>query len=273
MLRTIPYLSIEPGRRAVVADLVQVEGGPTYPPSTRSPTPRSPQRETTLAEAFRGWVDDDIEVVPTETLRGDQSREENRRYNAQLMDTSKLAAATVALRRLGYDGGDPHERHRRSQHRRGHTGGGALELDDVIVAVDGEPVDVMGELRDLLQVGGPGAAHTLTVERPAGSDERVDVPITTIAAPEDPARAVIGIVPEERIVGFDFPVEVTIDSGRVGGPSAGLAFALDDPRRAHAGRAHRREEGRRHGHDRLRRHRRAGRWWRAEGGRCPKCRI
>ena len=99
-------------------------------------------------------------MVPTEILRGDQSREENRRYNAQLMDTSKVAAATVALRRLGYAVVI-------------HTTGTvvrnigedtpaaeALELDDVIVAVDGEPVDVLDELRDLLQVGGPGAAHT-----------------------------------------------------------------------------------------------------------------
>ena len=272
-LPTVPYLSIEPGSARVVADLVQVEGARTYPPEHSVAYTTVTQRETTLAEAFRGWVDDDIEVVPTELLRGDQSREENRRYNAQLMDTSKLAAATVALRRLDYEVVI-------------HTSGtvvrnigedtpaaGALELDDVIVAVDGEPVDVMGELRDLLQVGGPGAAHTLTVERPAGSDERVDVPITTIAAPEDPARAVIGIVPEERIVGFDFPVEVTIESGRVGGPSAGLAFALTILDVLTPGELTGGKEGRRHGHDRLRRRRRAGRRWRAEGGRCPKCRI
>ena len=44
--------------------------------------------------------------------------------------------------------------------------------------------------------------------------------------PSDPQRAVIGIAPEDRIVGFDFPIKVTIDSGTVGGPSAGLAFTL-----------------------------------------------
>jgi PDZ domain-containing protein len=66
----------------------------------------------------------------------------------------------------------------------------------------------------------------VTVERPAGSSTRVDVTLTTIAAPDDPGRAVIGISPEDRIVGFDLPIEVTIDSGTVGGPSAGLAFTL-----------------------------------------------
>ena len=101
-----------------------------------------------------------------------------------------------------------------------------LEEDDVIVAVDGEPVDEIGELGSLMQVGGPGATHTVTVERPAGGTEHTDVEITTAPAPDDPERAIIGIGTEERIVGADFPVDVTIDSGTVGGPSAGLAFTL-----------------------------------------------
>ena len=50
--------------------------------------------------------------------------------------------------------------------------------------------------------------------------------MTTIAAPDDPTRAIIGIAPEDRISDFDFPIDVTIDSGNVGGPSAGLAFTL-----------------------------------------------
>jgi PDZ domain-containing protein len=96
----------------------------------------------------------------------------------------------------------------------------------VVVAVDGTAVDAPGEIGELLQAGGPGASHTLTVERPAGGDTRLDVDVTTIAAEDDPTRAIIGIAPEDRISGFDFPIDVTIDSGTVGGPSAGLAFTL-----------------------------------------------
>ena len=108
----------------------------------------------------------------------------------------------------------------------GSPAAAVLEVDDVIVAVDGEAVDEIGEVGELLQPGGPGATHTLTVERPAGGDTRVDVEVTTIAAADDPTRAIIGIAPEDRISGFDFPIDVTIDSGTVGGPSAGLAFTL-----------------------------------------------
>jgi PDZ domain-containing protein len=56
----------------------------------------------------------------------------------------------------------------------------------------------------------------------------VEVHAHTIGAPDDATRAILGFVPEERIPvgGFDFPVDVSIDSGSVGGPSAGLAFTL-----------------------------------------------
>jgi PDZ domain-containing protein len=226
LIAPIPYLALEPGSARDVAGLVHITGAPSYPPEHSVAFTTVSQRETTLAEALRGWIDPDIEVVPTKVVRGDQSAEENQRYNAQLMDTSKLAAATVALRRLGHQVDIITSGTVVRQLLPGSPAEAALKLDDVIVDVDGQAVDHMDELRDLLQPGGPGAAHTLTVERPAGSTTHVDVPITTSAAPEDPTRAVIGIVPEERIVDFTFPFDVGIESGSVGGPSAGLAFTL-----------------------------------------------
>ncbi len=222
----VPYVALRPGSVRPVTEQVLVEGTPSYPPEESIAYTTVSVGATTLLEAFVGWLDDDVDVLPEEQVRGDRSAEENRRYNAQLMDTSKLVAITVALRHLGYDvpvrtsgtivrqilGDSPAE--------------AVLALDDVIVAVDGAPVDEPDEIGVLLQPGGPGAAHTLTVERPAGSTTRLELVITTTAAPDDPQRAVIGIAPEDRVVDYEFPVDVTIDSGNVGGPSAGLAFTL-----------------------------------------------
>src|SRR3546814_20494537 len=64
------------------------------------------------------------------------------------------------------------------------------------------------------------------VEARAGIRNRMEGGIGTVPAPDDSGRAVIGVVPEGRIVEFDLPIEVLIDSGEVGGPSAGLAFTL-----------------------------------------------
>jgi len=52
------------------------------------------------------------------------------------------------------------------------------------------------------------------------------VQVKTIASPEDPTRAIVGILVEQD-ADVDLPVEVDIDLGRVGGPSAGLPFALE----------------------------------------------
>ena len=48
----------------------------------------------------------------------------------------------------------------------------------------------------------------------------------TIASPDEPKRPIIGIA-GRAVADIELPVDVDIDLGDVGGPSAGLAFALD----------------------------------------------
>ncbi len=222
----VPYVTLRPGSVRPVTEQVLVEGAPSYPPAASIAYTTVSVGSATLLESLAGWLDDDVDVLPEERIRGTRSEDENRRYNAQLMDTSKLAAVAVALEYLGEEIDIRTTGTVVRQIAEGSPAASGLELDDVIVAVDGEDVDVPDEIGQLLQVGGPGVAHVLLVERPAGSATRTEVEITTTAAPEDAGRAIIGIAPEDRIVGFDFPVDVTIDSGTVGGPSAGLAFTL-----------------------------------------------
>jgi len=52
------------------------------------------------------------------------------------------------------------------------------------------------------------------------------VVVRTVANPQDDSRAVIGILIEQD-ADIDLPIDVDIDLGRVGGPSAGLPFALE----------------------------------------------
>ncbi|MDP1820849.1 MAG: S16 family serine protease [Acidimicrobiales bacterium] len=223
----VPYISILPGDTTPVSGLISVSGAPSYPPDESVGfTTVSARRDITLLEAVHGWLDDDIEVVPETALLGDRSVEENRRYNIELMSDSIQVAKAVALDHLGYgvirtSGVVVRDVAEDSPAK------SALQLDDVIVAVDGEPIDLPGELSDRLQVGGVGASHLLTLERPAGSATRVELTVPTIASEDDEPRAVIGIIAEERFSpALDLPFEISIDSGDVGGPSAGLAFTL-----------------------------------------------
>ena len=73
----------------------------------------------------------------------------------------------------------------------------------------------MAELR-------PGDVVELAVRR---GDERRTFRLKTIASDRE-RRAVVG-VGVQQAADFDFPIDVDINAGDVGGPSAGLAFALD----------------------------------------------
>ena len=108
-----------------------------------------------------------------------------------------------------------------------------LKEGDVIVAVDGTPVHLDSDLGPILEPHKPGDEVTLTIERPTGTADPTAKPTyDTITekvklAARDDGTALIGIAPGTRDdVKFDFPVNVDIDSGSVGGPSAGLAFTL-----------------------------------------------
>jgi len=93
----------------------------------------------------------------------------------------------------------------------------------VILAVDGSPVRTPEDLRRLIAKHEPGDSVRLRV-RAGGASRTVE--LGTIESSEEPGRPIVGIQ-VEQFAEIDLPVEVEIDLGGVGGPSAGLAFALD----------------------------------------------
>lgn len=99
---------------------------------------------------------------------------------------------------------------------------GKLQPTQVIVAVDGKPVRTPPQLLAIMKTHKPGDVVRLTVRD--GKTQKL-VTVKTIADPRTPSRPVIGIGVEPS---FDakLPFRVKIDAGNVGGPSAGLAFAL-----------------------------------------------
>jgi Lon-like protease len=221
----VPYYTIRPGQVRPVGDVVVVVGAPQFPPASPVAFTTVNVREITLLEAAGSWLDPDVDILPEDEIRQGRSPEENRRVNVQMMDTSKHNAITVALEHLGYEV----EIHTAGTIVQGVVPGspaeGVLEMGDVIVDVEGDPVDQPGILGRFLARGGVGATHTLTVER-TRTGETIEVELQTVGAPDDPDRPMIGIQPTERIVDFEYPFEIDIDSANVSGPSAGLAFSL-----------------------------------------------
>ena len=93
----------------------------------------------------------------------------------------------------------------------------------MIVAVNGRPVRSTLDLQELIAANKPGTPLTLTLRHAEGQRK---VRLETAANPEDSSRSVIGVLVEPA-ADIRLPIDVSIDAGNIGGPSAGLAFALD----------------------------------------------
>ncbi len=93
----------------------------------------------------------------------------------------------------------------------------------MIVGVDGKRVRTIAGLKAAMSAKHVGDTVTFTVRR---GGKTKDVAMKTVSAGHGSKRAVVGIFLDqaERI---QLPFRVSINSGDVGGPSAGLAFALD----------------------------------------------
>lgn len=94
---------------------------------------------------------------------------------------------------------------------------GNLEPEDQIFSVNGLPVESIQALRDALKSNGAGNEAAIGVIR---DGEEVEVPVTPEAAGD---AVVVGVNVKME---YDFPFEVRIQLDKVGGPSAGMMFAL-----------------------------------------------
>ena len=138
------------------------------------------------------------------------------------MARSQQIAAAVALRALGYKVVARPTGALISQVLLNAPASGRLQPTDVVVAVDGRPVRTPSDLRRLISRHHPGGTIRLTVR---GGARLRQVTLKTIADPTDPSHPIIGVVPDQSAQ-IELPFPVRIDAQGVGGPSAGLAFAL-----------------------------------------------
>jgi PDZ domain-containing protein len=229
LARPVPYVALMPGSARSVEPLVtvsRIDGGPR--PQVEKPdddlffvTVRV--RRPSGLEALYRLLRDANEVVPEDYLTGGQSQEENRRFNLQLMTDSKDKATKVALERSGYEVKV--------------KATGAVVVDtgpdypvskvvrpgDTIVEANGTPIATTADLVGVIAAAEPGDEIALTVE-PFGAADARKVSAKLVANPET-GKAQLGVSLENR-PSYEFPLQVDIDSGEVGGPSAGLAFTL-----------------------------------------------
>lgn len=174
---------------------------------------------------IRSEIDGDIDLERREDVFGDLSREENRERNLQMMAASKDSAVIAAFGHLGVDVVDETGVAFESIVEDGPVEG-RLVVGDVIIGVDGVEITSFESLRDELDRKIPGETGVLTVENVDTLEVR-DVELSWGVHPDGLDGGFIGIGNVVvRSEDLPLPFDVDIDSGRIGGPSAGLAFAL-----------------------------------------------
>ena len=213
-----------PDRAKPLADRVEVQGGKTNAKGDIYYVDLFVRRIRRLEQLLPFTRPDGATLVPERAIAPDGTSDAERdRQDAADMDRSEQIASVVALRALGYDVVATPRGVLVTSVSADVPAAKELERDDVIVAVDGVPVRTPAQLRREIGRHKPGDDLRLTLHR---GDKVKDVSVRTIASPVDSSRAIIGILVDQDAK-IELPVDVNIDLGRVGGPSAGLPFALE----------------------------------------------
>ncbi len=222
----LPYYTLAPGSARPVSPLIKASGTEVYPPKGEVLLTTISLQQVHPFEAAVGWLRSDVDVLPeAQILPPKTSDQEYRQLNFQVMDESKQNAIVVALRKLGFVVPEKGEGALIEKVLPQFPAQGRLQVGEVIVAVDTKPVHLVPDATAVISSHQPGETVTLTVTQPDGSERR-DVAVPLASDPEQQGRTVLGVFLRSFKRDFTLPFPVDIQSGNIGGPSAGLAFTL-----------------------------------------------
>ena len=194
---------------------------------------------TEPAQTILSWVvgrdEPAVEFLTEEEKFGFQTPQQRRVFGLESMRTSEQIAQYVALKAVGYDvtivPGDVLisemvclvANDEGTECLESSPSDEVLDPGDRLLEVDGIPLSNVDDLSAALADKEPGDTVEIKLERPDVGELTVTVELTS--ASDEPDRTIVGFLPfDTRRV--ELPFELDIDTGRIGGPSAGLAFTL-----------------------------------------------
>jgi Lon-like protease len=222
----VPYVALQPGPTlntlgvAGSKPLIQINGHPTYPTSghlnmvTVSFT-GGPGTSFNVFAALRAWLNPNDAVVPEgEIFTPGQTPQQVAKVDTEEMANSQQSAEAAALCQLNI----PFKTADTIQATvKGRPAAGRMQAGDVITAVDGRKLTCRADAGTLIKARRPGAPVELTIVRHGKTQ------VIRLATANAQGTPEIGV---QLVESFVFPFSVTISIGNIGGPSAGLMFAL-----------------------------------------------
>ena len=224
---SVPYVALTPGptlntlSKPAGTELIQITGHRTYPTSghlnlvTVSYT-GGPGTDFNIFSALRAWLTPNDAVVPQSEIYGSgQTQQQVVQQDTQEMLGSQEDATAAALCYLNINFTTINSV---AASVKGTPAYGVLRPGDDITAVDGTPISCGNNVVTLIRDRKPGADVTLTVVRKGATES---VKLATKAVDGEP---VVGV--QLAPPAYKFPFKVKINLADIGGPSAGLMFAL-----------------------------------------------
>lgn len=216
----LPVLVLEPGPAFDVAERTRIEA-PTFP-SRGSIHLTTAQVDdplgATAKELLEAILQPDRILYPRESIYpSDRAPEHTESTQAAQMVQSELAAAVAALRELGR----PYQPEGVFVAEVETPGPAARSLvaGDIITAVDSRPVKLLDDLAEQLEGKAAGATVHLEVQR---RTRKLEFPVKTVKPLSETGSALGAELAQYNKP----PVDVSISSRDIGGPSAGLMYAL-----------------------------------------------
>ncbi|EAR23830.1 secreted protein [marine actinobacterium PHSC20C1] len=200
----IPVETTYPTEGALSMLTVNVQGNPESPLS--------------WFEVGAAYLDRSRAIVPVEAVYPPGVTIEDSTEAGRIqMESSQQEAIAAALSDLGYEFDATLTV---AETTKDGPSEGVLQAGDIIRSVNGETFADVPGLRDAIAANGTSAAATVIFER-EGEEQTAEI-TPTLTEGEEPI-AVIGVVVGSA---YNFPVDVKIQLENVGGPSAGMMFAL-----------------------------------------------
>jgi PDZ domain-containing protein len=224
----VPYVALKPGPAINTlgsvngTPVLSISGAPVRSGSSSDGaldlTTVSVADHITLFEAVEGWLSPNDAVIPREIVYPtDLTPEQSNKQNTEQMQQSQDSATTAALTELGIQGTTNLYAVAIAD---GLPAKGKVHAGDILTSVDGVGVTTPEGLRKEISKRAVGDPVTIGLLR---DSKPLTVTIVTVASQDDTKRAIIGITPGTHT---EFPIKVDIELKDVGGPSAGLMFAL-----------------------------------------------
>jgi PDZ domain-containing protein len=214
----LPYYAMGPGPVEDVADLITVEDVATYESKVSL-------YEVNAFEWFEArFLDDRVDLIDRAVIRPPGvTREQVTRTNLEAMNESIDTAVFVALEHLGYEVEFVGEGVEVLQVVEGTPAEGVIEVGDRFTEVEGIPVATADHAGQVIREFAVGDTIVLTGTR---GGEALSVEITLAAHPDVEGAPLVGVVFETVNLDLDVPITLEVDSRNIGGPSAGITYAL-----------------------------------------------